>query len=123
MTLDNVIYSIFMTICLCSLFSETDLRKFLQYRHEDFVSFVDARAIVMYLKGEHLIPEPVSTRIESALTMRDANGLLFEHLLHQGVPGKLARVFEVMKNEPGYDRMNKLGEEMGNELSLYLSHQ
>ena len=111
-----------MMICLCSSFSETpNLRQFLENWRRDFLSSVDARAIVMYLKGERLIPEPVATRIEGALTGRDANGHLFEHLLRQGVPENLAKVFEIMKNEPGYDRMNRLGEEMGNKLSLYLS--
>jgi hypothetical protein len=97
------------------------LSQFLLNHQQDFVKYAEAKSIALSLKCERLIPEKVATQVEQAQTRKDANCLLFEHLVNQGGTCTLQQIFGIMKNELGYDQMNRLGQEMDYNFHLLIS--
>ena len=80
---------------------------------------VVAKAIAMELHQRGIIAEAVRTRIERALSAREANGHLYDHLCSYATWESLELFCKVLMSEDneGYTRMKELGAEMLQKLN------
>ena len=80
---------------------------------------VVAKAIAMELRQRGIIPEAVQTRIERALSAREANAHLYDHLYSCATWERLELFCKVLmsKDNEGYPRMKELGAEMFKKIS------
>ena len=81
-----------------------------------FLACIDARAIARKLEIAEVIPNRVSFKIENSAP-DDANELLFLHLRSHSSPETLHKLCDVMISMRGYQKMNKLGKLMKDDLT------
>ena len=70
----------------------------------------------MWLRHKGVIPEVVQVRINSATNEKDAQEILFAHLMQQANVDALMRYCEVAIKADGYPNMQSLGRKMKEEL-------
>ena len=75
-----------------------------------------AEVVASELRRRKVIPKCVDTKIERALDLNEANGLLYDHLCAQGNFKTLEIVCDVYIRKQGYQQMNHLGERMKEEM-------
>ena len=87
---------------------------FLRQNYEKFMNDVVAKAIAMELHHRDIILEEVRTKIERALSAREANGHLYDHLCSSATWERLELFCKVLMSEDneGCARMKELGVEM-----------
>ena len=70
----------------------------------------------MRLRRKGVIPELVQSRINSARNEKDAQEILFAHLMQHADVDTLMRYCEVAIGSEGYPKMQSLGRKMKEEL-------
>ena len=75
-----------------------------------------AEVVASELRRRQVIPKRVETKIERALDLNEANGLLYDHLCAQGNFQTLKIVCDVFIGKQGYQQMNHLGAKMKEEM-------
>ena len=67
---------------------------------------------------QDVISEAVRTKIDRALSKREANGIFYDHLCSFGTWDSLKTLCEILKGDDyaGYTRMQQLAEDMEKEL-------
>lgn len=91
-----------------------EITAFLRQNYEKFMNDVVAKAIAMELHHRDIILEEVRTKIERALSAREANGHLYDHLCSSATWERLELFCKVLMSEDneGCARMKELGVEM-----------
>ena len=79
---------------------------------------LDAKAVAMDFHHQEVISEAVRTKVDRALSKREANGVVYDHLCFFGTWGSLRTFCEILKGEDyaGYTRMQQLAEDMEKKL-------
>ena len=82
----------------------------------EFFSVINPRLSLMTLKREGVISEDVEVRINAAANSKDAQEILFTHLIQHANVDTLMKYCEVAIGADGYPKMQSLGRKMKEEL-------
>ena len=77
---------------------------------------VHAKAVVLKLRSEKIIPETVETQIKESKSADEAKDALFEHLRNQATLEGLRRFCSIMTESEGYQRMQRFGKDLQTRL-------
>ena len=82
------------------------------------MDYLEAKVVAMDFHHQDVISEAVRTKIDRALSKREANGIVYDHLCSFGTWDSLRTFCEILKGEDcaGYTRMQQLAEDMEKEL-------
>ena len=101
--------------------------EFLEKHQDRFISDMDAKIMAEALQRKGVIPEEIATEITNALSMENANGVLYNHLHSQASVDGLKLLFRLCSEKKGYRKMNDFGRymleelEQGGKLALVLT--
>ena len=112
--------SVYIPFLLCQFilitFTFPLAAEFLEKHQDRFISDMDAKKMAEALQRKGVIPEEIATEITNALSMENANGVLYNHLHSQASVDDLKHLFQLCSEEKGYSRMNTFGKHMLEEL-------
>ena len=97
-----------MHLVPCSFSMSIEGRHILEEVQEDFMRYVDARAIVQKARIKEIIPEAVEIQINESNSSDVAKNVLLEHLQNQVMLESLRRFCSIMIESKGYERMQCL---------------
>lgn len=85
---------------------------------EQFLRDVHAKHIASDACHKEIISEEHETRIDEAKSVKDANMILFKHLLQQGTQSSLEELCDIMIRAKGYRKMNEFGQTLRTKVSI-----
>ena len=105
-------------MCICILFGIFLVVPLLNNVHDKFMEDVDARSIASDAHHKGIIAVEHESMIKNAKSKKEANDVLFTHLLDQATLSSLKKLCSIMINTEGYARMNEFGHMLQKEVSI-----
>lgn len=105
-------YNIFkapMVGCIVHLLVLCYVESVLKAERKDFLSKVNAKAIVEEVKAEGIIPESVESEIISSKSRSEQNRILFTHVLDEAPLDRVRKLCDIMVAAEGYGKMIAFG--------------
>ena len=109
-------YMCLHTVLLSCVGDVKPIKGFLEQFYGSFMEDACAEVVASELRRRQVISKRVETKIERALDLNEANGLLYDHLCDQGDFKTLEIVCDVFIGKQGYQQMNHLGARMKEEM-------
>ena len=100
------------------LIESTFINAILKKHHGKFIECVDTKSIIDELEDAKIVPSTLVNEMKN-VDLRKSASSLYRHMEKQGDIESLKDLCELMINEAGYPRMNKLGEDMKEDLSSF----